>query len=99
MAKRTKPAIPRYKRKRHRPLVTRIFGWIVKVIVGFVAISVLWVLAYKYVNPPITANMLVDIIGGRGATRDWMPITKLDHDMVDAAIAGEDGKFCSHHGF
>jgi monofunctional biosynthetic peptidoglycan transglycosylase len=99
MAKRTKPKIPHYKRKRHRPLVTRIFGWIVKAIVGFVVISVLWVLAYKYVNPPITANMLVDIIGGRGATRDWMPITKLDHDMVDAAIAGEDGKFCSHHGF
>jgi len=99
MAKRSKSKIPHYKRRQHRPLVTRIFGWIVKLIVGFVAISVLWVFAYKFVNPPITANMLVDIIGGRGAAREWMPLTKLDHDMVDAAIAGEDGKFCSHRGF
>ena len=99
MAKRSQPKIPHYKRKRQRSLVTRIFSWTIKLIAGFVAISVLWVLAYKYVNPPITANMLVDIFGGRGATRQWIPIDKIDRDMVDAAIAGEDGKFCSHHGF
>ena len=28
-----------------------------------------------------------------------MPITEIDRDMVRAAIAAEDGKFCSHHGF
>jgi len=39
------------------------------------------------------------MIAGRGATRDWMPIDKLDRDMVRAAIAAEDGKFCTHHGF
>jgi monofunctional glycosyltransferase len=99
MAKRSKPAIPHYKRKRQRSLVGRIFGWILKLIVAFFAISILWVVAYRFVNPPITANMLIDILGGRGATRDWMPISQIDRDMVDAAIAGEDGKFCSHHGF
>lgn len=99
MAKRSKPTIPHYKRSRQRSLVSRVFGWIVKLIVAFFAISILWVVAYRFVNPPITANMLIDILGGRGATRDWMPINEIDRDMVDAAIAGEDGKFCSHHGF
>ena len=28
-----------------------------------------------------------------------MPIADMDRDMVRAAIAAEDGKFCSHHGF
>src|SRR5436305_1194544 len=28
-----------------------------------------------------------------------MPISRIDRDMVRAAIAGEDGKFCSHNGF
>jgi monofunctional biosynthetic peptidoglycan transglycosylase len=28
-----------------------------------------------------------------------MPISQIDRDMVRAAIAAEDGKFCSHHGF
>ena len=44
-------------------------------------------------------TMLGDILGGRGAARDWMPITQIDRDMVRAAIAAEDSKFCSHHGF
>jgi monofunctional biosynthetic peptidoglycan transglycosylase len=28
-----------------------------------------------------------------------MPISQIDRDMVRAAIAAEDSKFCSHHGF
>jgi monofunctional biosynthetic peptidoglycan transglycosylase len=68
-------------------------------ILALIIISVLWVLAYRFVNPPITATMLGDILAGRGATRDWMPISEIDRDMIRAAIAAEDGKFCSHHGF
>jgi monofunctional biosynthetic peptidoglycan transglycosylase len=61
--------------------------------------SVLWVLAYRVINPPITATMVGDMIAGRGATRDWMPIEEIDRDMVRAAIAAEDSKFCTHNGF
>jgi monofunctional biosynthetic peptidoglycan transglycosylase len=43
--------------------------------------------------------MIGDIIGGRGAHKQWMPISEMDRDMARAAIAAEDGKFCSHHGF
>ena len=43
--------------------------------------------------------MLGDMVAGRGATRDWMPITQIDRDMVRAAIAAEDSKFCQHNGF
>ena len=59
----------------------------------------LWVLAYRFVNPPITATMLGDIVAGRGATRDWMSIEQIDRDMVRAAIGAEDSKFCTHNGF
>ncbi len=99
MAKRPKSTIPRYKRKRRGSLVGRIIGWVIKLILAFLIISVLWVLAYRFVNPPITITMLGDIIAGRGATRDWMPIGQIDRDMVRASIAAEDSKFCSHHGF
>jgi monofunctional biosynthetic peptidoglycan transglycosylase len=99
MAKRPKSNIPRYKRKRRGSLIGRIIGWIVKLILAFLIISVLWVLAYRFVNPPITITMLGDIFAGRGATRDWMPIGQIDRDMVRASIAAEDSKFCSHHGF
>ncbi len=95
------PKIPRYRRRRRttRSWPARIFGWIVKLVVAFFLLSILWVLAYRFVNPPITLTMLGDKLAGRGATRDWMPISQIDRDMVRAAIAAEDSKFCSHHGF
>ena len=99
MARRPRSTIPRYKRKRSISWPRRIVGWIVKLVLAFLIISVLWVLAYRFVNPPITATMLGDIFAGRGAAREWMPISEMDRDMIRAAIAAEDGKFCSHHGF
>jgi monofunctional biosynthetic peptidoglycan transglycosylase len=99
MARRSKSTIPRYKRKRSVSWPRRIIGWIVKLILAFLIVSVLWVLAYRFVNPPITFTMVGDIVAGRGAHKQWMPIERIDRDMVRAAIAAEDSKFCSHHGF
>lgn len=65
----------------------------------FVLGSVLWVVIYRFVPPPITLTMLGDIVGGRSVTKDWMPLTKIDRTMARAAIAAEDAKFCSHNGF
>ena len=53
-------------------------------------------LLYRFVDPPITFTQAADALSGNGATRQWMPIERIDRDMVRAAIAGEDGKFCSH---
>jgi monofunctional biosynthetic peptidoglycan transglycosylase len=99
MAKRPKSTIPQYKRRRKGSLVGRIVGWIVKLILAFLIVSVLWVLAYRFVNPPITITMIGDLVAGRGAQKEWIPISRIDRDMVRAAIAAEDGKFCSHRGF
>jgi len=80
-------------------MIGRVLGWVVKLILAFLIISALWVLAYRFVNPPITITMIGDLVAGRGAHKDWMPIGQIDRDMVRGAIAAEDGKFCSHHGF
>jgi monofunctional biosynthetic peptidoglycan transglycosylase len=99
MAKRPGSTIPHYKRRRKRSLFGRILGWIVKLVLALIVISVLWVLAYRFVNPPITFTMIGDMVAGRGAHKDWMPIGEIDRDMVRASIAAEDSKFCSHSGF
>ena len=99
MAKRSGSTIPRYKRQRRGSAIGRVLGWIVKLIVAFFVISTLWVLAYRFINPPITLTMIGDVVAGRGASHDWMPISQIDRDMVRGAIAAEDGKFCTHHGF
>jgi len=99
MARRPKSSIPRYVRRRPRSWPRRIFGWIVKLVVAFFLISVLWVGLYRFVPPPITATMLGDVFAGRGLNKDWMPISQIDRDMVRAAIGAEDSKFCQHNGF
>jgi monofunctional biosynthetic peptidoglycan transglycosylase len=93
-------SIPRYRRKRKKGSpIGRFIRFLIKLVVGLILFSILWVLAYRFVPPPITATMLGDIFSGRGATRDWMSISQIDRDMVRAAIAAEDSKFCQHKGF
>ncbi|PZQ60519.1 MAG: monofunctional biosynthetic peptidoglycan transglycosylase [Sphingomonas taxi] len=72
---------------------------LLKVAVGFVVVSLLWVGLYALVPVPFTLTMLGDLTGGHSVTKDWTPLSRIDPDMPRAAIAGEDSKFCSHHGF
>ena len=65
----------------------------------FVAASLLWVGLYRFVPVPFTWTMAGDLVGGRSVTKRWMPLSAMDPDMARAAIAGEDSRFCEHHGF
>ena len=65
----------------------------------FMLASVLWVLAYRFVPVPFTMTMAGDLFAGRGVTKDWEPLSRIDRDMARAAIAGEDARFCLHDGF
>ncbi len=85
--------------KKKRGWFVRLVGWLFKAVLIFLIGSVLWVLAYRFVNPPVTVTMLVDMVSGNGATRAWMPIGTIDRNMARAVIAGEDSKFCTHAGF
>ena len=96
MAKRPKSNIPAFKRKRKG---RGFFGWLLRIVLGLILFSIALVLAYRFVPPPITATMLGDFFAGRGVQKDWMSLDEMDRDMVRAAIAAEDGKFCQHNGF
>ncbi len=67
-----------------------------KALIGFVGLSLLLVLLFRFVPVPVTATMLMD---GNGITKDWTSLSNIDRNMVRAVIAAEDGKFCSHDGF
>ncbi len=83
-------------RKRAQMLILR---WLLKGALVFVAVTVLWVGLYRFVPPPFTFTMMGDLLAGRSVTKDWMPLSRMDPNMPRAAIAGEDARFCSHHGF
>ncbi len=85
--------------RRRRSRARRLILLPIKLLLWFVLISVLWVLLYRFVNPPITFTQLGDAIGGNGVNRQWMSIDRIDRDKIRAVIAGEDSKFCTHKGF
>ena len=90
----SRPARSAKPRGRFRPI-----RFLVRLILGFILLSVLWVALYRFVPPPFTFTMLGDVLGGRSVSKDWMPLSRMDADMARAVIAAEDSKFCSHHGF
>jgi monofunctional biosynthetic peptidoglycan transglycosylase len=81
---------------RKRGVIARLIALLFKLAFGFLLLSVMIVLIYRFVPPPTTITMLTDV---NGATRDWTPLDRIDRNMVSAAIAAEDGKFCTHNGF
>jgi len=87
------------RRAPRRGIFGRIVSWAIRAFLLFILISIVWVLIYRVVPPPFTFTMLGDVVGGRSVTKDWMPLSRIDDDMVRAAIAAEDSKFCSHNGF
>ncbi|WP_066778928.1 monofunctional biosynthetic peptidoglycan transglycosylase [Sphingomonas sp. CCH5-D11] len=80
-------------------MVTRFLRLFLKIALWFVAVSLALVLLFRFVPPPITFTMIGDLLSGRSITKEWRPLDRIDPDMARAAIAGEDAKFCSHHGF
>lgn len=76
--------------------MVRAFKFLFKTLLWFLGITILWVVIYRFVPPPITATMIFD---SNGATRDWMSLSAMDRNMAVAAIAAEDGNFCVHSGF
>ena len=87
-------------RRRTSPkIVRRIVGWLGKMVLAFVILSIGMTILYRFVPPPITWTMVGDIVGGHGLTKDWTPLSRVDPDMSRAAIAAEDSRFCEHMGF
>ncbi|RHW16559.1 monofunctional biosynthetic peptidoglycan transglycosylase [Sphingomonas gilva] len=85
--------------RKKRGWVRSILRWIWRLAFWFVLISLLLVVIYRFVPVPFTATMAGDLLGGRGVTKDWTPLNRIDPDMARAAIAAEDGSFCDHWGF
>jgi monofunctional glycosyltransferase len=61
--------------------------------------SVLLVVIYRLVPPPVTPLMLIRTVEGYGMTKSWRPLDEISPNLVRAVMAGEDAKFCEHHGF
>lgn len=77
----------------------RALSFLWRALLIFVVGSVVWVGIYRFVPPPVTVTMIANATDGRGINKDWMSLDEMSPEMARAAIAAEDGNFCSHYGF
>jgi len=68
-------------------------------ITGFLIGSVFLVALYRVVPPPVTPLMLIRLVEGYGISKSSRPLDEISPNLVHAAMASEDAKFCEHHGF
>lgn len=67
------------------------------VMAWFAAVFLL-ILAYRFVDPPISALMLQRKLMGEKVAQTWVPIEAISPRLVRAVLVSEDGRFCQHWG-
>lgn len=70
-----------------------------RAVLAFALATALWVSAYRWVDPPITALMVMEWIRLGDLERDWRPLDEISPHLVRAVMAAEDARFCGHFGF
>jgi monofunctional glycosyltransferase len=77
-------------------MVSLILRYTARAIAAFFALTLVLVVAFKWLPVPVTATMIMD---GEGITKDWESLDNIDRNLVSAVIASEDQRFCQHSGF
>src|SRR5262245_57856432 len=72
-----------------------VLRWSLRVLAALAALSVVAVVVYRFVNPPITPLML---IRGQGITQQWVPLRAVSPLLQRAVVVAEDARFWEHHG-
>lgn len=83
-------------------MIKKLFIFILKLILWFLGLTVLWVLVYKFVPVPYTPLMAIRAIEsdkGYKFQHDWVPIEEISPHLQLAVICAEDQTFLNHNGF
>jgi monofunctional biosynthetic peptidoglycan transglycosylase len=67
--------------------------------IGFLIASIVLVALYRVLPPPGTPLMLIRRVEGYGIDKSWRRLDDISPHLIRAAMAGEDARFCRHHGF
>lgn len=87
------------------PLFKKITTIVTKVFLWFLMATVLWVLVYRFVNPPITLLMIQRNLERSSddkpfkMEKKWVNFEDISDNMKRAAVSAEDQLFLKHIGF
>lgn len=73
---------------------------LLRVLLALVLVTLAPVVAYRFVNPPVTPLMLIrHFADGAPIHKTWEPLGRIAPALVRAVVSSEDERFCVHHGF
>ena len=80
-------------------LAGRLLRLAVRVALAGLAIAVLLVAIFRFLNPPVTYLMVQEWWRLGAIERDWVRLDAMADFLPLSAVSAEDSKFCEHHGF
>ncbi|MEM7236286.1 MAG: monofunctional biosynthetic peptidoglycan transglycosylase [Pseudomonadota bacterium] len=76
-----------------------LFRFVLRYILILIALLLIWVVAYRVINPPGNIYMLQERLRLGMIEQDWIALDDLPEAVPLAAMAAEDAHFCAHIGF
>jgi monofunctional biosynthetic peptidoglycan transglycosylase len=73
----------------------KLLAWIA---LGWLALVLALIIAYRFVNPPASTLMLQHWLTGQAVEQEWVPFNEISPNVVRAVLLSEDGRFCEHSG-
>jgi monofunctional glycosyltransferase len=73
----------------------KLLAWI---IIGWLAVVLALIVAYRFINPPASMLMLEHWVTGQSVEQEWVPFGEISPNVVRAVLLSEDGRFCQHSG-
>lgn len=77
----------------------RVLRWLFLGVAGVVLLVVIWIGAYRFINPPGGLYMWGESGRLGGITRVWVDFDAVAPVMARSVVAAEDVNFCRHWGF
>jgi len=78
---------------------TTIWTWIKRIVLTLFILQFVYIIALKWINPPITLTQLQSLFTGNGLKRDYVGGDELSYNMKLAVVSSEDQVFPDHGGF
>jgi monofunctional biosynthetic peptidoglycan transglycosylase len=85
------------------PWLILVRRWVIRILLGFISLSLFLVLLFKWLNPTWTLTMLSRKMANDKAEfhieKEWKNLNEISRNLQLAVICSEDQHFCIHHGF
>ena len=78
-----------------RRLLRFVRRWVLRLVLLFLVV----LMAYRWINPPITPYQAAEWLRGGSLSKSWLPLEQMAPEIVLSVMAAEDAKFCGHRGF